>query len=209
MIGLIGKKISMTNIFENNNMIPVTVIEVLPNKIVQKKTPGKEGYLSIQLGYGFVKSKRVTKPRMGHFKKVNQEPTRILKEFKIEENDEFNVGDEIKVDIFEEKEKVDISGISKGKGFAGVVKRYGFRGGRATRGSMFHRAPGSSGSSSDPSRVFKGKRFPGRMGGKKVSVQNLTVQKIKLEKNLLIIKGGIPGANGQYVVISKRVKNTK
>lgn len=209
MIGLIGKKISMTNIFENNNMIPVTVIEVLPNKIIQKKTPEKEGYLSIQLGYGLVKDKSVTKPMLGHFKKINQKPTRILKEFKIEEDDKFNVGDEIKIDIFQEKEKIDISGISKGKGFAGVVKRYGFRGGRATRGSMFHRAPGSSSSSSDPSRVYKGKRFPGRMGGKKVSVQNLTIQKINLEKNLLVIRGGIPGANGQYVVVKKRVKNIK
>lgn len=211
MIGLIGKKLGMSHIFKNEQLIPVTVIEVQPNRIVQLKTKEKEKYSAVQLGaevLGEKKAKKISQPLQGHFKKSHVPPCRILREFVIsaEEEGQFKVGEELKIDLFKEGEKVDVTGTSKGRGFTGVVKRHGFRGGRATRGSMFHRAPGSIGASATPSHVHKGKRLPGRMGGSQVTVQNLTIEKVDTEKNLLLIKGAVPGANKQFVLIKKQIK---
>ncbi len=206
--GIIGKKIGMTQGWdENGEVIPVTVIKAGPCVVVQKKTVEKDGYNSVQLGLVEGKSlKNVNKPLEGHFKKVNIPPTRILKEFTVLENFEgINVGDIIKVDIFEKDKKVDCTGISKGRGFQGVVKRHGFKGGADSHGSMFHRRPGSIGASSFPSRVLKGQRLPGRMGGERFTVRNLEIFKIDSENNILMVKGAIPGYKGSYCFIRKTV----
>ena len=204
---IIGKKIGMTQIFdENGKVIPVTVVEAGPCVVTQKKTIEKDGYDAIQVGFGELREKLVNKPRKGHFAKAGVSLRRTLKEFRMENVANYNVGDEIKVDTFEIGDKVDVSGVSKGKGFQGTIKRWNASRGPMSHGSKFHRAPGSMGAASDPSRTFKNKRMPGHMGAKNTTVLNLEVVKIMPEKNIILIKGGIPGPNKGTVVIRNSVK---
>ncbi len=206
--GIIGKKLGMTQVFaEDGAAVGVTAVEVEPSVIVQVKTKEKDGYDSVQLGYGRTKQKNVTKPLQGHFKKANKGNFRVLKEFSVEAGN-FEVGQEIAADIFKPGDFVDVVGTSKGKGFAGVVKRHGFRGGRASHGSMFHRAPGSIGASADPSRVFKGTRMGGHMGNVTKTIQNLQVWQIRPEMNLLLLKGSVPGGKNGFVFIKKAKKKS-
>lgn len=202
--GLIGKKIGMTQMFDDDGrVIPVTVIKAGPCLVVQKKIKEKDPWMKVQLGLvEDRKVKRVNKPLRGHFDKAGVPPTKIMKEFLIDE-DNVNIGDSVKVDIFEENEAVSVSGITKGKGFQGVVKRWHFAGGRATHGSMFHRRPGSTGMCAFPGRIIKGKKMPGQMGGKRKTVKGLQVVKVDVDKNLLVLKGAVPGFNGNYVYIQK------
>jgi len=196
----------MTRIFdENGNAVPVTVIEVGPCYVTQIKSKEKDGYEAIQVGYGKRKEKHTTKPVLGHLKKSGLKPFRVLKELRnFESKEPLKLGDEIKVDIFSAGDIVSVTGISKGKGFAGVVKRHGFGGGPKTHGQSDRwRAPGSLGQSSYPSRVFKGLKMAGRMGGKKVTVKGLSVVKVDVENNLLLVKGAVPGANKGIVIIRK------
>lgn len=204
---IIGKKIGMTQIFdEQGKVIPVTVIEAGPCVVVQKLTTEKNGYEAIQVGYGEVREKLLNKPAKGQFVKAGVSLRRTLKEFRLENSSEYEVGQEIKADIFEVGDKVDVSGVSKGKGFQGAIKRWNQQRGPITHGSKFKRAPGSMGASSDPSRTFKNKRLPGHMGSVNTTVLNLEVVKVIPEKNLILIKGGVPGANKSQVVISNTVK---
>lgn len=204
---IIGKKVGMTQIFdENGRVIPVTVVEAGPCVVVQKKTVETDGYDAIQVGFGELREKLVNKPRKGHFAKAGVSLRRTLKEFRMEDVANYNVGDEIKVDTFEIGDKVDVSGVSKGKGFQGTIKRWNASRGPMSHGSKFHRAPGSMGAASDPSRTFKNKRMPGHMGAKNTTVLNLEVVKIIPEKNIILIKGGIPGPNKGTVVIRNSVK---
>lgn len=197
----------MTQIFdENGRVIPVTVVEAGPCVVVQKKTVETDGYDAIQVGFGELREKLVNKPRKGHFAKAGVSLRRTLKEFRMEDIANYNVGDEIKVDTFEIGDKVDVSGVSKGKGFQGTIKRWNASRGPMSHGSKFHRAPGSMGAASDPSRTFKNKRMPGHMGAKNTTVLNLEVVKIMPEKNIILIKGGIPGPNKGTVVIRNSVK---
>ena len=204
---IIGKKVGMTQIFdENGRVIPVTVVEAGPCVVVQKKTVETDGYDAIQVGFGELREKLVNKPRKGHFAKAGVSLRRTLKEFRMEDIANYYVGDEIKVDTFEIGDKVDVSGVSKGKGFQGTIKRWNASRGPMSHGSKFHRAPGSMGAASDPSRTFKNKRMPGHMGAKNTTVLNLEVVKIMPEKNIILIKGGIPGPNKGTVVIRNSVK---
>ena len=204
---IIGKKIGMTQIFnENGKMIPVTVVEAGPCVVVQKKTTEKDGYEAIQVGFGKIREKLVNKPAKGHFAKAGVSLRRTLKEFKLENASEYEIGQEIKADVFAVGDKVDVSGISKGKGFQGVIKRWNAQRGPMSHGSKFHRAVGSMGASSDPSRTFKNKHMPGHMGAVNTTVLNLEVVKVIAEKNLILIKGGIPGPNKGTVVIRNTVK---
>ncbi len=200
MKGIIGKKIGITQIFEEDGrVITVTVIEAGPMKVVQKKEAEKDGYEAVQVGFDEVrKEKNVTKPMSGHFKKAAVSPYRILKEFKM---DGFNAGDEIKVDIFSKGEKVSVVGTSKGKGFQGVMKRHNYSGGPGSHGSMFNRAPGSIGQGAYPAKVWKGKCLPGHMGSERVTVKNIEIVDIRAEQNLMLVKGAVPGANGGYLMI--------
>jgi len=204
--GLIGKKLGMTQVFSDEGIsVPVTVIEVEPSVIVQKKTREKDGYDALQLGYGPIKQKNVTKALQGHFRKADKGMFRILREFRTDvEGSE--PGQELAADLFEAGDYVDITGTTKGKGFAGVVKRHGFRGGRATHGSMFHRAPGSIGASADPSRVFKGSRLPGHMGHERKTVQNLQVLAVRQEMNVILVRGAVPGNRDGFVLIRQSIK---
>jgi large subunit ribosomal protein L3 len=203
--GLIGKKIGMTQVFdEDGNAIPVTIIKAGPCLVVQKKIEEKDGYKAVQLGFVEEKPvKKIKKPLEGHFKKANVQPARKLKEFYYDKDENIEVGKEISLDIFEGCDRVNVTGISKGKGFAGVIKRWGFKGGKGSHGSMFHRAPGSIGASTFPARVIKGKKLPGRKGGEKITVRNLKIVKMDKENHLLIVKGAVPGANGSYVYIKR------
>lgn len=203
--GLIGKKVGMTQTFdEEGNVAPITVIKVGPCTVIQKKTREKDGYSALQLGLVEEKGKKkATKPLVGHYEKSGVPPMKILKEFQFAEKGEVKEGDQFFVDIFQIGEKVHIVGTSKGKGFAGVVKRWGFHGGKATHGSMFHRRPGSTGASAYPSRVMKGKKLPGHMGNKRITVKNLRVIQADKENNLLVVKGAVPGARGGYLLIKK------
>jgi len=202
--GIIGKKLGMTQIFtDEGRVIPVTVIKAGPCVVVHKKVKENNDYLKIQLGFvDEGKVKGINKPMMGHFNKANVPPTKIIKEFFIN-TDDVNVGDSIKVDIFEEKESVNVVGTTKGKGFQGVVKRWNFSGGKATHGSMHHRRPGSTGMCAYPGKMIKGKKLPGRMGGKRKHTKGLKVVKVDVENNLLLVKGAVPGFNGNYVYILK------
>jgi len=207
-IGIIGKKLGMTQVFaEDGAAVGVTAVEVEPSVVIQVKTKERDGYDAVQLGYGRIKQKNVPKPLQGHFKKANKGNFRVLKEFAVA-GGSFEVGQEITAEIFKPGDFVDVQGTSKGKGFAGVVKRHGFRGGRATHGSMFHRAPGSIGASADPSRVFKGTRMGGHMGNVTRTVQNLQVWQIRPEMNLLLLKGSVPGAKNGFLFIKKARKKS-
>ena len=206
--GLLGKKIGMTQLLEaDGTAVPVTVIQAGPCVVVQKKTKQKDGYDAVQLGFvEFVKAKRVNKPMTGHFKKSNVAPARFMREVGVQGEEGANPGDKVMVDIFSRNELVHILGTSKGRGFAGLIKRHHFRGGRATHGSMFHRAPGSIGSSAYPSRVLKGMRMAGHMGNAQVTVQNLRIARVDQENNLLFIRGAVPGPTGGYLVVEKSGK---
>ena len=205
-IGIIGKKLGMTQIFsELGESVAVTVIEAEPSVVIQKKTRDIDGYDAIQLGFGRVKRKNVTKALQGHFNKADKGLFRLLREFRTASN-AYELGQELKVDLFKVGDYVDVSGTSKGKGFAGVVKRHGFSGGRATHGSMFHRAPGSIGASADPSRVFKGKKLPGHMGSERVTIQNVIVWAVRPEQNLILVKGAVPGGKNGIVLIKRAIK---
>ncbi|MCR6514649.1 MAG: 50S ribosomal protein L3 [Clostridium sp.] len=204
---ILGKKVGMTQIFdENGKVVPVTVVEAGPCVVVQKKTVETDGYDAIQVGYGDIREKLVNKPRKGQFDKAGVSLKRTLKELRLENASEFEVGQEIKADVFAAGDKVDVSGVSKGKGFQGTIKRHNAQRGPMSHGSKFHRAPGSMGAASDPSRTFKNKKLPGHMGAKNTTVENLEVVKVIAEKNLILIKGGIPGANRSTVVIRNAVK---
>lgn len=207
-IGLVGRKSGMTRIFtEDGVSTPVTVIEVEPNRISQLKTVETDGYNAIQVTIGERKASRVSKPQAGHFAKAESAAGRSVSEFTVDSVDEYKLGSEVKVDIFEEGQAIDVSGITKGKGFAGVMKRYGFAGGDATHGnSISHRAPGSIGQCQTPGRVFKEKKMAGHMGDVKRTLQNLSVVRVDAERNLLLVKGSIPGAKGSNVVIRPAVK---
>ena len=204
---IIGKKIGMTQIFSpEGKVIPVTVIEAGPCSVVQRKTVETDGYEAVQLGFGDVKEKHVTKPLKGHFEKHGVALRKVLKEFRLDEIT-LNTGDEVKADTFAEGECVDVTGISKGKGYAGVIKRWGTHRLKETHGTgPVHRHPGSMGACSSPSRVFKGKKLPGHMGNVKVTVQNLDVVKVDAERNLILVKGAVPGPKGGIVTIKNTVK---
>ena len=195
-----GKKIGMTQIFsEDDRVIPVTDIQAEPNKVCQVKTQATDGYEAVQLGFGIIKEKKVNKPMAGHFAKQGAAPVRYLREVRVESAGEYKVGDEQTVAAFAETKMVDVTGTSKGKGFAGVMKRYGFGGGPGGHGSHFHRSPGSVGQCATPSRVFKGLKLPGHMGCETVTVKNLQVVRIDEEQNLLLIKGAVPGGKNGIV----------
>ena len=208
--GIIGKKVGMTQIFdEKGNVIPVTAIETEGNIVAQIKTVETDGYQSIQLGYGDVKDKHINKPEAGHFAKAKLPNKKHLREFRLDSVENYKVGDEVKVDIFEAGEKVDIQGTSKGKGFQGVIKRHGQHRGPMGHGSMYHRRPGSMGSTSTPGRVFKGKKLPGHMGVQKITIQNLEIIKVDMDKNVLLVKGSVPGPKGAILKIKSSVKKSK
>ncbi len=205
--GILGKKIGMTQIFnEQGNVIPVTAIEAGPCLITQVKTGKNDGYNAIQLGFGQIKEKLVNKPIKGHFTKANLTPKKYLREFRLDDIANYSVGEEVKIDIFSVGDRVDISGISKGKGFQGVIKRHGAHRGPMEHGSMYHRRPGSMGATTSPGRVFKGKKLPGHMGNEKVTIQNLDVVGVDVEKNILLVKGAVPGQKGGLVYITNTVK---
>ena len=203
--GLLGKKVGMTQLLrDDGSLIPVTVIQAGTCVVVQKKTRLKDGYDAVQLGFvEFVKPKSVRKPMAAHFKKANVPPVKFIREIRVDGEESANAGDKVMVDIFNENEFVHVIGTSKGRGFAGFVKRHHFRGGRATHGSMFHRAPGSIGASAYPSRVLKGMRMAGHLGNQRVTVQNLRVAQIDQENNLLFVRGAVPGPPGGYVIVEK------
>ena len=206
--GIIGKKIGMTQLFDENGMVvPVTVVEAGPCVVVQKKTVESDGYTAVQVGFGEVKANKLTKPAKGHFEKAGVAPKKTLKEFRFDSIDEINVGDIIKADTFAAGDKVDVCGISKGKGYAGTIKRWNGHSLRATHGTgPVHRHAGSNGSTSTPSRVYKGKKLPGHLGAERVTVQNLAIVKVDAENNLIAVKGAIPGAKGGIVVLFNSVK---
>jgi large subunit ribosomal protein L3 len=204
--GILGKKIGMTQMFRpDGQAVPVTLLKAGPCMVVQRKTPTTDGYDAVQLGLvEFVKPQRINKPRTGHLKKAGVEGAKFLREIHMRPgDDDLKPGDQVLVDQFKPKDKVDVVGISKGKGFAGVVKRHHFRGGEGSHGSMFHRAPGSIGASSFPSRVVPGMRMGGHMGSDQVTVRNLEVIEVDLEDNVLVVKGAVPGPNGGYVLVRR------
>jgi large subunit ribosomal protein L3 len=206
-IGILGKKVGMTRLFgERGEVIPVTVIEAGPCHVVQVKTKATDGYEAVQIGFGEKKENTVNKPAQGHFRKANVPPLRVLREFRVDSAENFQVGEQLTAQIFSAGELVDIRGISKGKGFSGVMKRWGFKGGKASHGAETHRHSGSIGASAAPSRVFKGLPMAGRMGGKQITVQNLEVVKVDAERNLLVVKGSVPGPRNNMLMIRKAVK---
>ncbi len=207
--GLIGKKIGMTQLFdESGKVIPVTVVEAGPCTVVQKKTVETDGYEAIQVGFGDVKVTRVNKPEAGHFKKANIAPKKVLKEFRLEDISAYNVGDTLKADVFAVGDKVDVVGTSKGKGTAGSIKRWNFSRLKESHGTgPVARHAGSLGACSDPSRVYKGKKLAGHLGAERVTIQNLDIVKVDAENNLIAIKGAIPGAKGGIVVLANTVKS--
>lgn len=207
---ILGKKIGMTQIFaEDGIVIPVTVVKAGPLKVVQKKTLEKDGYNAIQVGYEEIKETKVNKPMKGHFDKAQVEYKRYLREFLVDNPDEFEIGQEIDADVFEEGDKVDVVGISKGKGTQGVIKRYGHHRGPVTHGSKYHRAVGAMSAASYPGRVLKGKKMSGHMGSERVTIQNLEIVKVDNDNNLLLIKGAVPGPKGGLVTVKESVKAVK
>ena len=209
--GLLGTKLGMTQVWdENNKLIPVTVVQITPNVVTQVRTPEVDGYSAIQIAYGQIDPRKANKPATGHFDKAGVTPRRHLTEVRTANAAEYTLGQEIGVDVFEAGIKVDVVGTSKGKGFAGVMKRHNFKGVSASHGShRNHRKPGSIGASSTPSRVFKGMRMAGRMGGERVTVLNLTVHAVDAEKGLLLVKGAVPGAKGRLVFVRDAVKGKR
>src|SRR3990172_4061161 len=208
-LGLLARKRGMTQVFGNDgNVIPVTVLEAGPCTVVQVKSQASDGYEALQIGFE-PKKKNVTKPMAGHFKKANIPASRVLREVRLKSTEGYQVGQALAADVFKPGELVDVSGVTKGRGFQGGVKRHGWHGGDATHGSMFHRAPGSIGASSDPSRVWPGHRLPGRMGGVRRTVLNLEVVRVMPDQQLLLVKGALPGPNGQILMVRKSVKQTK
>ncbi|MBS1813030.1 MAG: 50S ribosomal protein L3 [Acidobacteria bacterium] len=203
--GIIGKKLGMTQIFAPDGTVtPVTVVKAGPCVVVQRKTVSTDGYEAVQLGFVDESSpKKVNKPMKGHFEKAGVPPTRILREVRVQDGDGANVGDKVLVDQFTENDLIEVIGTSKGRGFAGFIKRHGFGGGRDTHGSMFHRAPGSIGASAYPSRVIKGTRMAGHMGVERKTIKNLKIVRINAEENLLMIRGALPGPTGSFVLIKK------
>ena len=206
--GLLGSKLGMTQVWdENNRLIPVTVIEISPNVVTQLRTPEVDGYSAVQIAYGKIDPRKVTKPLTGHFDAAGVTPRRHITEVRTADAAEYTLGQEIAVDIFEAGQKVDVVGTSKGKGFAGVMKRHNFKGVSSSHGShRNHRKPGSIGASSTPSRVFKGMRMAGRMGGDRVTAMNLRVHAVDLDKGLILVKGAVPGARGRIVFVRNAVK---
>ncbi|NLC68235.1 MAG: 50S ribosomal protein L3 [Clostridiaceae bacterium] len=205
---ILGKKIGMTQVFDEEGfVIPVTVIEAGPCTVVQKKTVENDGYTAVKLGFIDIDKKKKNKPELGEFDKYKITPKKYVKEFRVDDAGKYENGQVIKVsDMFSPGDRVDVTGTSKGKGFQGVIKRFGLSRGRETHGSMYHRRPGSMGASTDPSRVFKGKKLPGHMGVERVTVQNLDVVRIDGEKNLLLLKGSVPGPKGGLLLIKETVK---
>ena len=204
---ILGKKLGMTQVFaEDGKVTPVTVIEAGPCTVVQKKTVDTDGYDAVQLSYGEKAERKMNKPEKGHFDKAGVAYARYLREMRLDDVSALNVGDVIKADIFEAGETVDVTGTSKGHGFSGTIKKYGTHRGPMTHGSHYHRGPGSLGACSSPSRVFKGKRLPGHYGVEKVTIQNLSVVKIDTERNLLLVKGSVPGPKGGLLVVKNAVK---
>ncbi|MCY7758652.1 50S ribosomal protein L3 [Bacillus inaquosorum] len=205
--GILGRKIGMTQVFaENGDLIPVTVIEAAPNVVLQKKSTENDGYEAIQLGFDDKREKLSNKPEKGHVAKAETAPKRFVKELRGVEMGAYEVGQEVKVEIFSAGEIVDVTGVSKGKGFQGAIKRHGQSRGPMSHGSRYHRRPGSMGPV-DPNRVFKGKLLPGRMGGEQITVQNLEIVKVDAERNLLLIKGNVPGAKKSLITVKSAVKS--
>ncbi|CAH0347511.1 50S ribosomal protein L3 [Bacillus sp. CECT 9360] len=205
--GILGRKIGMTQVFaENGELIPVTVVEAAQNVVLQKKTVAVDGYEAVQIGFEDKREKLSNKPTKGHAAKANTAPKRFIREFRDSNIDEYDMGQEVKVDIFAEGDVVDVTGISKGKGFQGAIKRHGQSRGPMAHGSRYHRRPGSMGPVA-PNRVFKGKALPGRMGGEQITVQNLTIVKVDVERNLLLIKGNVPGARKALLKVNTAVKS--
>ena len=204
MDGILGRKVGMTQIFvEDGTVIPVTVIKAGPCLVVQRKTADNDGYEAVQIGLVEEKPAKPNQPLNGHFRKAGVAPVRKVEEFRLDSGEEVKAGDEVKASMFNEKDYVDIVGTSKGKGYQGVMKRHNFAGGRGSHGSMFHRAPGSIGSSAYPSRVFKGMRGTGRMGGERVTTKNLQIVKIDAEQNLIYVRGAVPGPKSGYLAIRR------
>jgi len=205
MMGLIGRKIGMTQLFdEKGDIVPVTVIEAGPCTVTEIRTGERDGYTALQLGFGTNKEKRFTKPVLGQFRKRNLPPSRHLKEFRVADISTYSLGQTLSASVFEKGEHVDVEGTTKGRGFAGVIKRHGFKGGHASHGPTMGREPGSIGSSAYPSRVIKGKRLPGRMGGKPLTTKNLVVAGVDAEQNVLLVRGAIPGPPNGLVFVLKR-----
>jgi large subunit ribosomal protein L3 len=205
MMGLIGRKIGMTQLFsDQGEAVPVTVIEVGPCTVTELRTEARDGYMAVQLGFGTQKESRMARPFLGQFKKRNLTPSRVLREFRVDDLAGLEVGQSLKVDLFEKGTHVDVVGTTKGRGFTGVVKRYGFTGGKATHGTTTHKQPGSIGASAYPSRVIKGKRLPGRMGTERYSAKNLEVIGVDAEQNVLMVRGAVPGPTRGLVLIHKR-----
>ncbi len=209
-LGLIGKKIGMTRLFsEAGSVIPVTIVQAGPCPVLQVKRQATDGYTAIQLGFDSKEERKATKAEIGHFKKSGGSPLRMVREFRTEDVEPFPVGGKVDVGIFEVGEKVDVTGVSKGRGFASLIKRWSTTRGPETHGSMYHRRPGSMGGSSDPSRSWKGKHLSGHMGSERCTAQNLKVVRVDKDKNLLALCGAVPGFNGGYVLISKSLKDAK
>ena len=205
--GILGKKLGMTQVFDTEGkVIPVTMIEAGPCTVIQRKTAQRDGYEAVQIGFGAARAHKVDKPMLGHFQKAGKGTFRALQEIRLEGSEPLDVGAEIKVDIFKEGDVVDVMGHTKGRGFTGVVKRWSFRGGRATHGSMFHRAPGSIGASAWPSRVIKNMKMAGHYGNERVTILNLRVVGVQPEKNLLLVRGAVPGAKNSLVFVRRAVK---
>ena len=205
--GIIGKKLGMTQVFDETGLsVPVTVIEAGPCVVVQKRTEETDGYEALQVGFGNIKEKHLNKPKKGHFAKGNVEPKKFIRELKFESSAEYNVGDVITVELFESGDMVDVTGTSRGKGFAGPIKRWGLGRGPMTHGSKYHRRTGSLSTGLSPSRVMKGKKMPGQMGNVRRTVQNLKVFRVDSERNLMLIRGSVPGSKGGFVIIRSSVK---
>ncbi len=207
--GILGRKVGMTQLFTEQGLaVPVTVIEAGPCHVVQKKTVEKDGYSAIQVGFGEKRERLFNKPVKGHFNKAGVRPLRFLRELRVEDSDSYQVGQEIKADLFSPGEKVDVVGTSKGRGFAGGIKRHGFHRGPMAHGSKYHRRPGSLGAKG-PARVFKGRKLPGHLGAERVTVQNLEVVRVDADRNLLAVKGAVPGPRGGLVIVRDSVKARK
>lgn len=204
--GILGRKLGMTQLFgEDGRLVPVTVIEAGPCVVVQRKTTATDGYDAVQIGFAAARERKVTKPQRGHFKRAGVAPCRFLRELRVADASAFEVGQRITADVFAAGDLVDITGTSRGKGFAGGIKRWGFKRGPMTHGSKYHRGPGSL-QSRDASRVFKGRHMPGRLGGERVTAQGLSVVRVDPEKNLILVRGAVPGPRGVLVAVRRSVK---